>query len=52
MADEQATSTERIREGWEGDDPRYCIEPLQPRKDVVIGDEQMVIVEYPVEAVQ
>lgn len=51
MADEQTTST-RVREEWEGDDPRYCIEPLQPRKDLAIGDDQMMVVEYPVEVVR
>lgn len=36
----------RPREEWEGDDPRYCIEPLQPRIDWSIGEPDM-LVEYP-----
>lgn len=34
------------REEWEGDDPRYCMEPLQPNPRRVIHEDEMMQVQY------
>lgn len=49
VTDEDET---RVREWWEGDHPWYCMEPLQPRPDVPIGDDEMIVPEYPQEVTQ
>jgi hypothetical protein len=34
------------REEWEGYDPECCIEPLQPRQDMPLVEDDMMLVNY------